>query len=151
MKPIQKKNCTICGKEFETNKSMMKMCSTECRNKSSYRALGRVVILGNTRGSGLLPPNTVGSISELAIAQDLLLKGYAVFRSMSPSCYCDLIVVKEGKTIHMEVRTGYRSTVSGKLSFPTKISEYADCYGIWERNSKECFYVKKDTFEVFEM
>jgi hypothetical protein len=54
---------------------------------------------------------TVGALGELLVAADLLIRGYEVFRAISPSCSCDLAILKDGKLLRVEVRTGYRTTV----------------------------------------
>lgn len=61
-----------------------------------------------------LPTSTVGAISELRAASDLLGKGYHVFRALSPACPCDIAVLRDGKLLRIEVKTGYR-TATGKL------------------------------------
>ena len=60
---------------------------------------------------------TRGAIGELRVCSDLLAKGYAVFRSVSPSCFCDLVIAKGGQLRTVEVRTGKR-TRTGELSYP---------------------------------
>lgn len=49
--------------------------------------------------------STTGAIGELQVAVDLLRLGYQVFRAMSPSCPCDLVVMKNGKAVRVEVKT----------------------------------------------
>jgi hypothetical protein len=67
------------------------------------------------RGCGL-NAGTVGAIGELIVSADLLQKGYEVFRALSPSSSCDLaILTKEKKLIRVEVKTGYRTKMTGRL------------------------------------
>ena len=68
-------------------------------------------------------------MAELVIAADLMQKGYDVFRALSPHCFCDLLAVKAGRTIRVEVRTGYRSTTASKLNFSRVTSKYASGKG----------------------
>ena len=42
------------------------------------------------------------------------MKGYNVFRALSPSCPCDLAILKDHKLFKVEVRTAHIST-SGKI------------------------------------
>ena len=49
--------------------------------------------------------STVGALSELRAAADLIKKGYEVFRALDPSASCDLIALKEGRTLRVQVRT----------------------------------------------
>jgi hypothetical protein len=60
----------------------------------------------------------VGAIGELRTSADLLAKGYHVFRAVSPTCPCDLIALKGGKCLRLQVRTA-RKLKSGKLTYPT--------------------------------
>lgn len=80
-------------------------------------------------------------MSELVVAVDLMDKGFAVFRSLSPSCLCDLIAFKDEKSLRVEVRTGYLSE-KGIVSFPLKPSDAGrqDLYGVFVRNEKKVFY-----------
>lgn len=54
----------------------------------------------------MIPTGTVGAIGELRVAIDLLSKKYEVFKALSPSCSCDLAILKNGKLKTIEVRTG---------------------------------------------
>ncbi len=67
--------------------------------------------------SEAVPAGTVGAVTEMAVAIDLMRGGWAVFRALSPSCHCDLIASKRGELVKVEVRTGYCS-VSGNLTYP---------------------------------
>ncbi len=53
-----------------------------------------------------LNPSTTGAYHELKVSLDLISKGYEVFRALSPSCSCDLIALKNGKSLRVEVTTG---------------------------------------------
>jgi hypothetical protein len=67
---------------------------------------------------------TVGAISELVVAADLLARGYEVFRALSPSCSCDLAILTDGTMIRVEVRTG-SLLKNGGISFGWKESDRA--------------------------
>lgn len=56
------------------------------------------------RANGVNPGKT-GAIVELAVAVDLLRRGFDVFRALSPSCSCDLVALKPGLVLRIEVRT----------------------------------------------
>lgn len=60
-------------------------------------------------------PSTTGAISELRVCADLLIKGYEVFRAVSPDASCDLIVMKRGVITRVQVRTTYRHPATNKL------------------------------------
>jgi len=42
------------------------------------------------------------------VAVDLLARGYEVFHAFSPSCSCDLAILKDRSLLRVEVKTGYR-------------------------------------------
>lgn len=100
---METKKCLICGSLYQSRIKHQKYCSHECRLKAGRNAYTKV--------SGNLPTGTVGALSELLTSVDLLLKGYEVFRAISPACSCDLAVLKNHKLLRVEVRTGfYRGT-----------------------------------------
>lgn len=69
--------------------------------------------------SGIYSSGTVGAINELRVSVDLLCKGYAVFRALSPHCPCDLVLLLDHSVFRVEVTTGHR-TSNGKLMIPRK-------------------------------
>lgn len=95
--------CKKCGKEIVDRFKLAKYCSNECKEG---------------RGVGL-PYLTVGGISELRIAADLLAKGFYVFRSMTANSPCDLIAMNGSITIRIEAATSYPSK-AGVLRVPKK-------------------------------
>jgi len=64
-----------------------------------------------------LASGTVGVIGEYRVIIDLLNKGFDVFHAASPSCSCDLAVLKDNKLYRVEVRTGKYSS-SGSYYYP---------------------------------
>lgn len=53
----------------------------------------------------------------MRVCVDLLERGYSVFRSVSPSCKCDLVAMKGGVLTRVEVKTAYMS-LGGKIMAP---------------------------------
>lgn len=106
--------CTQCNKKIECSQPNQKFCTKSCRN--NYHGRNRLVSINSEVSSG-----TVGCITELEISIYFMKKGYAVFRSLSPACFCDLIVIKNKEVMYLEVRTGYLSA-SGAVNFPKRIS-----------------------------
>ena len=103
---INTEPCKQCGKELPSNR--WRFCSDECYRlftKAKYEALNPR--FGRTSA-------TTGAISELRVSVDLMQRGYDVFRALSPSCPCDLAVLKNGKLLRIEVRT-CRVTNSGTV------------------------------------
>lgn len=105
-------NCVVCEKRLseDQQKKYARYCSPDCRiqyKREHYR-------LANPKIPSI-PTATVGAISELKVATDLLEKGYHVFRALSPSCPCDIAILRGDKLLKVEVKTGYRSPITGKL------------------------------------
>lgn len=98
--------CAQCGGEIPPKRLRFgaKFCRRECeriRNAEVWRA---------KNPSTGLSPGTAGAVSELIVATDLMLRGYSVFRALSPSCQCDLLALgPDGRSLRVEVRTGYVS------------------------------------------
>src|SRR5208337_2252007 len=57
---------------------------------------------------------TIGAVSELEVAADLMRREFEVFRALSPAASCDLIAIREGRILRIEVRTAYDSIYTGK-------------------------------------
>lgn len=101
-----KKKCLQCNKEIKSQRT--KFCSNEC-----YRINTRVRYHRYNPFKGKTS-TTTGAISELRVAVDLLVKGYDVFRALSPSSPCDLAILKDYKLLRIEVRTAHK-TASGSV------------------------------------
>lgn len=102
------KTCLTCKKDF-MGRTKQKYCCLKCRDKH-YGI--------NSEFKGI-PTGTIGAIQELRVSVDLLGKGYEVFRALSPSCSCDLLVCKNGKEFRIEVTTGY-TMPNNKILHPKK-------------------------------
>ena len=48
-----------------------------------------------------------GAAHELLVSYDLILKGYDVYRAVSHNAVCDLIAIKDGRVLRVEVTTAY--------------------------------------------
>jgi hypothetical protein len=90
-----KKECKVCKKEFFNRNRRTIYCCLEC--SEGFK---------KTKFPNLLY-STVGTISELKVCNDLLIKGFYVFRSITPNCPCDLVVLIKNKIYRVEVKTGY--------------------------------------------
>lgn len=119
--------CASCEVFFSTRYANARYCSNPCRKEFEGRKWGR-------SSDKSISSGTVGAIAEMAVAVDLMEKGYAVFRALSPSCLCDLIAIKDGKVLRVEVRTGYKGEKE-KTSFPLAIRDPGrqDVFGIYIR------------------
>lgn len=65
---------------------------------------------------------STGAISEMVVCADLLKMGFSVFRSISAACDCDIIAMKDGRIIRVEVKTAYKLP-SGSILCPKKKSQ----------------------------
>jgi len=101
-----------CGNEFTPIYHSQRYCSTGCRVQ-----MDRLAHPGRPGRIPGMPSATTGAVSEMAAAIDLMKRGYEVFRALSPACSCDLIALGPSGPLRVEVRTGYRSPVSGALVF----------------------------------
>ena len=130
------KICRVCGGKFNSNIPQKVYCSDSCKH-AQYKNIG-----GNNAG---IPSGTVGAASELIIAGYLLNKGWAVFRSVSPSCFCDLIAVKDGVTHYIECRTAYKHPTYNTLYYPKNKHADADIFGLLITGTNEVeFWDEKD-------
>lgn len=129
--------CATCFKVFDSQQPHAQRCSNDCRRKYA---------LSNTNRNSHLPgisSGTVGAMSEMRIAVDLMEHGYAVFRALSPSCYCDLIATKDGKIYRTEARTGYISNTQ-KEWFPKSKRKDVDLHGVYYGNQDVVWYYLAD-------
>lgn len=128
------KKCEVCKVTYDTSYNRAKVCSDICRKQRFNKITGRY---SNTD----LSSGTVGAISEMMVGVDLMKKGYAVFRALSPSCLCDLVAYKNNRSFLVEVRTGYIQE-SGKVFFVKNLKDKGrqDIYGIYVRAEDKVFY-----------
>lgn len=116
--------CLHCGKpldQFRANRNA-KYCSKTC-SKLAWEEVSATSLYKD------LSPSTVGTLHELMVACDLIKKGYHVFRALSPSCDCDLAILKNRNLIRIEVTTGYYSP-NGKLFYPKHCSTRFDIIAV---------------------
>jgi len=128
-KPKTIVKCLKCGTNFSTSHYQAKFCSNICRSHFHLKRTGRQGIPG-------VPNGTVGAITEMRVASYFMQKGYNVFRSLSPSCFCDLIAIKDKEILKIEARTAYLSE-HGTLSFPKKTKGNIDIFGLYIANKDE--------------
>lgn len=100
------KMCAHCKKEFNGSKLSL-YCSSTCkRNNFGYRF--------DNPPLGHISRGRVGAISELKVCVDLMIKGYDVFRALSPQSNADLVAIKGDVVLKIEVRTArYYTTAKG--------------------------------------
>ena len=116
-------------------------CSIKCGGDSFRERTGRKKALD-------LPTATVGAISELRLATDLMSKGYSVFRALSASCFCDFIAIKDGKMLRIEARTGYFNKDLKTSSFPMTMHGEIDCFAVYFPLQLSCKYYDLNRKEI---
>lgn len=121
----ENKRCPYCGDLIEgANIGNRRFCDKNCRKRA------RIVAAALSPNRGLCT-GTVGAISEIIVAVHLLRLGYDVFRAVSPSCSCDLIAIKDGRSFRVEVRTGTRrKDGTFGYSHPAKDKGRQDTYAV---------------------
>jgi hypothetical protein len=111
--------CANCGEVITSERVLrqprIKFCSKACQ--AEHAARRHAEVNERLRFDISLSTGTAGALSELIVSADLLARGYEVFRALSPSCSCDLIIFRDGRQHRVEVRTG-SLTLSGSRSFP---------------------------------
>lgn len=101
--------CRNCGDVLKSLGKRTVFCDDTCAREETRRKYRQL----NKRSDLELPTSTVGTIAELQVGIDLLRRGYAVFRALSSSCPCDLAILKDGKLLRVEVKTGYNKIGGG--------------------------------------
>lgn len=123
------KVCEFCGRPIPEkryrNRPRVRFCSDRCRVDAADR---RRRSLGPWSH---LPTPTRGAISELRTAADLLERGFSVFRSESPSCPCDLVLLDSGEAFTLYAIEVKSATLlpGGGLAKPT-VSQPVDLLAI---------------------
>ena len=111
--------CGVCKKGFvQTYKN--KYCSEVCR---------KININSRITDHYNLSPGTIGALNELKVCADLMIKGYNVFRCVSPNSPHDLIISNDERILRVEVTTGTKH-VSGNISHAGKTDRDFDILAI---------------------
>jgi hypothetical protein len=136
---IETRLCLNCKKKIPKKRLNYKRviyCSRHCQEEH-YRDN-----MYNRRLTGLNTANR-GAISELIASSKLLKMGYHVFRSLSSSCPCDLIVIDPDENIYkIEVKTGVLSFKNKKLKYSKPSNDYYDILLVVLDNGKVIFKYK---------
>jgi len=115
--------CVHCEKEIPYHRARRhaKFCSDKCYKEFQHKIYKENK---NCCDNEKISKGNTGALQELLVSADLFRKGYNVFRSLSPSCPCDLVAFKNERQILMiEVTTGYRNA-DGKISCSPKKQTY---------------------------
>lgn len=98
-----------------------------------------------------------GTLAELLTAADLVGKGYPVFLPLMSIEKFDLVTVRNGEFLRLQVKMGAKSSLQVNLGRPTKRAEYFDSVSWVSKTSPKytvtdfdyLVVVDRDTREVF--
>jgi hypothetical protein len=84
----------------------------------------------NPTTSEIISTGTIGAAHELLVAADLMFRGFAVFRAMSPACVCDLAIITPDRRLYrIEVTTGYYQP-NGSITHSKKAAQQRGTFDI---------------------
>jgi hypothetical protein len=135
--------CQQCGHEKVMLSPTAKYCGRQCASVARGNVVSKVapdVTVSGTRGA----------IGEMLAAVDLLGRGYDVFRSVSPACPCDLVAMKDGKLLRVEVRMAARNTVTDTLYWSAMDPKRSDV-GAVVTDTGSVIYIDPATKETLPM
>lgn len=105
-------------------------CGEECASQWHREAWTK----RNRHSKIKLSASVIGAMHELLVSADLFKMGYSVFRSLSPSAPCDIVILKNGKLLRVEITTGILSSTgkiyNAKMYKPKKVKEQYDVLAI---------------------
>ena len=128
--------CSHCAGTFLARKHNQQYCTPRCQG-----AAQRSRYYGSSPFSELSSA-IKGTLSELAVACDLLERGWQGFRAVAPACFADIAAYKNDASHFLEVRTGHRNHVSGKVMFPRGTNgKGVTGYGVYEPDEKRVIYL----------
>lgn len=128
----KKKKCLRCNKLFDLVVYNKKYCTSECL----HRHYGQQDIK-------TISVSTIGAISELLVAADLLKRGYDTYRATSPTSMSDLVAISRKlphKIYTIEVRTGYYHPATKKLYYGKKNIK-SDVVAVVTQNNNEIVFI----------
>ena len=137
------KICRECGKKFETNNKTKISCSLSCSrkfNRKKYNDINDTDIN--------LTRNESGMLGELIVMQDLVRKGWNVYKAISGSAPVDLVAFKGDVIYKIEVKLGEMSA-SGYVNFPKPRNLEYDLVAIAFRNGK-VLYIPRISLNTFQ-
>ena len=121
------KRCLLCGDKISVEKQRRhaKYCSSVCSRKVHDVSL---------RYAEGMNSGTVGAIGELTVCADLLKKGYEVFRSVASTCSCDVLAMKNGKVLRIEITRGVVKKETNCVYYARHNPDNYDVIAVWFKN-----------------
>ena len=123
--------CPRCGDWFNARAPHQKFCSVSCKGEADVEKL-RAKLPASPDD---LSPSVRGSVSELVAGAYLMNKGWEVFRAFSPDASCDLIAMKGGVILRVQVKSAVLDS-SGEI-YRIKYSKELGRYDLLVRVAKE--------------
>lgn len=127
--------CFQCGIKYSGKhiSKFRKYCSKLCSKTNAqitYKKLNPIMVG--------ISPSSLGTISELRVCCDLMIKGHHVLRSISPSAPFDIAIVIGTNLLRIEVTTGYKNS-KDKIIYPLKDKRKSDIIAVVTKNG-DIFY-----------
>lgn len=142
-KPENNHNCVVCLAPFKSHRSLAMYCSKPCQKKS---ARSRMEITSSGKTSAHLSASVKGAMHEHLVCYDLLKRGYAVFRSCTPSSSCDLLLMAGDCISRVEVRTVVLYNGKPVLGYAYKDLMRQDIIAAVDANAKIHYFMVTDKF-----
>lgn len=126
LKHKEERYCLVCEDMLPDKYDVRrKYCSDDCaRKKYKIDLVPKRYVEG-------VSPGTIGATAELRVCIDLMEKGYHVFRAVSPSSPCDLVILlPDYRTLRVEVKSVREDIKTGAFYAPKAPVEKYDviCY-----------------------
>jgi hypothetical protein len=97
--------------KIEVSKQLPKICPKNMRNDLLVS----------------LSTGTKGAINEMAVCVDLMKRGFHVYRAISPSCPCDLVIWFGPTVLRVEVKGAYYNRLGSLQNINIKDTQRATC------------------------
>ncbi len=96
--------CKGCGVLFFKERDRQAFCNKQC-GLDYHARIYREKRKARKKSQNPICPGTYGAISELSVANHLMMAGWHVYRSLSPNAPADLVAIKDEKIMVIEVKT----------------------------------------------
>ena len=128
------KKCKECKLKFIPTTSANKFCSKYCCDRY-HNNLNMEKSTHKARSKGSL-----GAAVESIICGDLLLKGFDVYRAVTPNALCDLVIIKDKEVLRVEVKTCLIYQKTGRIHYASPNPENYDILALYHVSTKTIIY-----------
>lgn len=127
----EKRICKYCSETYEANQNHQKFCSRLCA--ANY--------WGKKKRPRAHSPSKQGTMSELTVSLDLMRHGWEVFSGLSPDASCDLIAMRDGALMRVQVKTVSKSKDGALTSADLRndLGRY-DVLALIDQDGTQCEY-----------